>query len=339
MLKSKNFKFFNKNQLKKIICIGFGKQIIDVKKFCINNLIKFEWYTGSRQFNNSNKYEIKKKEELKKLRIYPKIVKNLNNLTNPQDETLVISIGSPFIIDKKFIKKFFGKVINHHASPLPELRGGGEFSWVILSNSKKGAITFHLIDKGVDTGPIIFQKKFTFPKLLRYPLDYQDFTYNKFKNSINLVLNKINSGKSFKLNYQNHALSSYFPRLNTDLQGYIDWSWKGEEIERFILAFSYPYNGASTFVQKRLIRIYNCIFFKKKKFQHSFNYGLVFKYFKNHFFVICLGGYLKITISDIKSIKKIKLGDKLYTPHHKIQKASETRIRYNFKGLIKKKSR
>ena len=76
-----------------------------------------------------------------------------------KNNTLVISIGSPFIIKEKFLKKFSNKVINFHASPLPQFRGGGGFSWRILSNDRNGGITFHLIDKSLDTGAIIFQKK------------------------------------------------------------------------------------------------------------------------------------------------------------------------------------
>ena len=52
--------------------------------------------------------------------------------------------------------------------------------------------------------PVVREKEK--PVVLRYPLDYQDFTYIKFKNSIHLVLNRINSGKSFKLNYQKYLI-------------------------------------------------------------------------------------------------------------------------------------
>ena len=324
--------------MEKIICLGFGNHLIDIAQFCKKNSLGFDWYSSKRQYYNNNQYEIKTRKNLKKLKINPKIVNNINNLTDLKNNILVLSIGSPFIIKEKFLKKFSNKVINYHASPLPQFRGGGEFSWRILSNDRNGAITFHLIDKSIDTGPIIFQKKFIYPNTLRYPIDYKDFTYIKYKDSINLILEKIINGKSFKLIYKKPNLTSYFPRLNTNLQGYINWNWEGKEIERFILAFSYPYDGASTFVEKRLTRIYDCSFFKLKKFQHSFNYGLVFKYIKNYFYVICKGGYLKIKNSNLKTPKKIIIGDKLYTPQKKIDDANEIRIRYNDKGLFLKKN-
>ena len=52
----KKIKFFNNNKLEKIICLGFGKQLIDIAQFCKKNSLDFDWYTGKRQYYNNNQY-------------------------------------------------------------------------------------------------------------------------------------------------------------------------------------------------------------------------------------------------------------------------------------------
>ena len=47
----------------------------------------------------------------------------------------------------------------HWAGLLPQERGAATYSWRILNGQSFVAATIHQIDKGIDSGPILFQKK------------------------------------------------------------------------------------------------------------------------------------------------------------------------------------
>ena len=65
-----------------------------------------------------------------------------------------------------FVKRFTGKIINIHPSLLPLFPGahGIEDAW--NSGIKVSGVTIHIVDEGVDTGPILAQEK-----VLRLPND------------------------------------------------------------------------------------------------------------------------------------------------------------------------
>lgn len=61
-------------------------------------------------------------------------------------------------IPPKMIANIPGGILNLHPSLLPIGRGAHPISWSIIERKSQG-ITLHLIDKDVDTGQILFQKK------------------------------------------------------------------------------------------------------------------------------------------------------------------------------------
>ena len=48
-------------------------------------------------------------------------------------------------------------IVNGHPSLLPQLRGPNPFGWTIRSGAGEVGFTFHLMDEGLDTGPILAQ--------------------------------------------------------------------------------------------------------------------------------------------------------------------------------------
>ena len=65
------------------------------------------------------------------------------------------------IIPNKILKFAKRPIINLHLSYLPYNRGSHPNFWSIIENTPSG-ISIHEIDKGVDTGPVIYQKKIKF---------------------------------------------------------------------------------------------------------------------------------------------------------------------------------
>ncbi len=112
---------------------------------------------------------------------------------------LIISYGYKEIINSEIIKKLNRPIINLHIGFLPFNRGYHPNMWSFLENTPAG-VTIHEIDNGLDTGPIIFQKKVNFKpeassftktyKILREEIDNL-FILN-FKKIVNRKYKKIN---------------------------------------------------------------------------------------------------------------------------------------------------
>ncbi len=72
---------------------------------------------------------------------------------------IFVSYNYKYIISEEIITLMDGKIVNLHISFLPWNRGADPNLWSFLENTPKG-VTIHLIDKDVDTGNILLQKRF-----------------------------------------------------------------------------------------------------------------------------------------------------------------------------------
>jgi len=93
---------------------------------------------------------------------------------------LLISFGYRYIIKESVIEKS-PRIINLHISLLPYNRGAHPNFWSHFDGTPSG-VTIHLIDKGIDTGKYLFQKKVS--------LDIHNLT---FKESHKILINNIES--------------------------------------------------------------------------------------------------------------------------------------------------
>lgn len=74
---------------------------------------------------------------------------------------LIVSFGYRHIIKRKTIDASDCPILNLHISYLPYNKGAHPNFWSFYDNTPSG-VTIHLIDDGIDTGPIIFQKYVNF---------------------------------------------------------------------------------------------------------------------------------------------------------------------------------
>lgn len=75
----------------------------------------------------------------------------------------IISYGYRHIIKQECIEKINNPIINLHISYLPFNRGAHPNFWSFYDETPSG-VSIHLVDSGIDTGPILFQKKISFDK-------------------------------------------------------------------------------------------------------------------------------------------------------------------------------
>ena len=81
-----------------------------------------------------------------------------NHFLSIQQPTLVVSANNAWIIPPKVLDNPALRFINYHNSLLPRHRGRNAPTWAIFSGDSFAGATWHQIDAGIDTGPIIAQK-------------------------------------------------------------------------------------------------------------------------------------------------------------------------------------
>lgn len=70
---------------------------------------------------------------------------------------LILYYGWSWLVSDGMINKY--KCIMLHPSPLPKYRGGSPIQNQIINGEKKSAVTLFLMDSGMDSGDIIYQKE------------------------------------------------------------------------------------------------------------------------------------------------------------------------------------
>ncbi len=311
--------------IRKIIFFGQGPHAKFTYDWTKKNNLDFFFITSPRL---KSQIDIKKLLSFKcKYLITKKLtLKELKKLYN--SGTIAISAGAPFIFSEEVINLFNGNIFNLHNAPLPAVRGGASISWMILEGKKKWTSTIHKIEKGIDSGSILMVKTIKFPKEIKFPIDYINFIWEKDLILLDNFLNKLLHNAKIKELKQNEEKSIYYPRLNAKVNGWINFLWKGEHIERFVFAFSYDYDGARSYIKNNLIKIFSV---KSKKnineTKHPFVVGVIFKIKNKNLYLHTIDGILIIDKYVCKA--KIKIGDRIHTPSKILDSALSERVFFN----------
>lgn len=265
-------------------------------------------------------------------------VKVLNEALGNLDTSVCLSLGSAWIFSHEVITKIFSnRLLNSHGTRLPQNRGGGGFSWQVMTSNRFGFTTLHLVDDGIDTGPIVSQEEFLYPASCRIPADYQAI-FN-FQNTLFLksfISELMKSSTTFTLGIQSEPISSYWPRLSTDHNSWVDWSLDPLSLERFICAFDDPYSGAKTHLNEKVVSIKKVSLNYEDGQFHPFQSGLIYRTGKDWICVAVSGAGLIIEALKDESgdsiIKEVRLGDRFTTPHDLLAQSLK-RTRYSPTGL------
>ena len=71
---------------------------------------------------------------------------------------LIILAGFMSILSEKIVNDFYPNILNIHPSLLPKFAGLNTHSRVLEANEINHGCTVHIVDNGIDTGPIITQR-------------------------------------------------------------------------------------------------------------------------------------------------------------------------------------
>lgn len=246
--------------------------------------------------------------------------------------TLGFSIGAEWIFRQPFIDRLGGRLVNLHGSRLPRMRGGGGFSWWILMGDAEGGSTIHTVTPKLDDGRVLLSREYEFPAECRIPRDYQDVVQRHNADLVQDFIERVLRREDFQSRVQEESISSYWPRLNTLEQGFIDWAWSLEDIDRFIRAFDEPYPGAATFVAGQRVHLRGSAVIRTEERFHPFQAGLVYRRGPEGMLVATRDGALVIrSVCDSSGrdvAAGIRLGDRFHTPRDVIDRAMASRATY-----------
>ena len=198
-------------------------------------------------------------------------------------------------------------------------------------NDLRGGVCIHELTSKIDDGKIVAKKEFLYPKNLKFPTDFDKYAEKYFLKLIKSWLPKILKGsKIITVDDNESNLSEYWPRLSTETHGWINWNWNLKDIFRFCCAFSYPHEGAKTYIGNKIIKINDLDIEFNSRLFHPFQTGLIFKKYNNKIWVSHKDGTL--IIKKFNFPNEIKLGMRLHTPVKKIENSFISRIQYKPSG-------
>jgi phosphoribosylglycinamide formyltransferase 1 len=76
-----------------------------------------------------------------------------------QGVRLVVLAGYMHLLTPVFLERFPGRVVNVHPSLLPSFPGTRAIEEALMAGVETTGVTVHLVDEGVDTGPVLRQER------------------------------------------------------------------------------------------------------------------------------------------------------------------------------------
>ena len=217
------------------------------------------------------------------------------NWINAKCPDYIISVGCRDILRKPFLDLYPNKVFNIHTTPLPRYRGAATDTWMILNGEEGKELygCFHEVDTGIDTGRILAKENYSFPPK-SYPIDVFKARMSIFSELFSKAVRLLNDGNCvFEVQNKNDATT--FPRLYTPKDGRIDFkNMDGQEIQRMVYGFGYPFEGAHCFLNDERINLFDVEFIASEGF-HLFSFGLIFgKNEQDQYKIYVKGGFILV---------------------------------------------
>ena len=246
----------NNNDLIKKLKIGFmGTPSFAVP--ILNSLIKDNYhiefvYTQSGRpagrglrKKNSEIYEVAKTKNIN-IRVPEKLNHEEINFISNKEIDIIIVAAYGLILPERILKIPKYGCLNVHASLLPKWRGAAPIQRSIMAGDKKTGISYMLMDKGLDTGPVILQKETQIG---------ENDNFLKVHDSLSLIASQTISETILKFiegklatKEQNDDIASYADKIEKH-ETKIDWNLTAKEIRNLIYSLS-PLPGAWTITKE-----------------------------------------------------------------------------------------
>lgn len=174
----------------------------------------------------------------------------------------LININGTVILRPGCLERFPGRALNMHPGPLPEYAGMHVHQWAIRNGEATHGATIHLMEAGVDTGPVA--------AIARFPILPSDTGLSLFmktmKTGIGLLegtLTDVINGRTIESSPQDLSRRRYFRHVDA-LGDTMDWRVPARRIVDFVRAGNYEplssptYTPTMTLGDRQSIVVRNC---------------------------------------------------------------------------------
>ena len=124
---------------------------------------------------------------------------------------LVFFVGWSYIIPDHIVNNY--TCVCLHPSPLPKYRGGSPIQNQILNNEKESAVSFFIMDEGLDTGDILYQSSFSLNGSLGDIFDRISILGDE---GINYIIDNFNDLVKIRTKQNNNNVSFFKRRRKAD---------------------------------------------------------------------------------------------------------------------------
>ncbi|WP_193760767.1 amino acid adenylation domain-containing protein, partial [Bradyrhizobium yuanmingense] len=169
-------------------------------------------------------------------------VEELSSCLKAAPVDLIFSVANPFILPADVLEWVRRGAFNYHDGPLPRYAGTHVTSWALLARETEYAITWHLIDEGINTGDVVVQRQVLIAPAdtaLTLNLKCHEAAIEGFRE----LLTGLDSGELLA-HPQPLVDRSYFPRhRRPDSAGCLRWDQSAQEISAMTRALGFgPYD-------------------------------------------------------------------------------------------------
>lgn len=216
--------------MSKIILCGGGKPIIEIVKRCKMPIAMVYTHEGNGQLMGlCNSKNIICTTE------------SINDREPVKRGAYIASIYYKHIIKQHVIDSVKGNIFNAHAALLPRHRGRSAVPWAIVEGDRFSGVTYHYIDAGIDTGPIILQGV--------CQIDDDETQTTLFNKIDKLVVDLFEPALHLAMTQFEGIPQQGQPTYNSGVPygGEINPNWPIGKIDRFIRAMQYEPYPAATF--------------------------------------------------------------------------------------------
>ena len=194
---------------------------------------------------NSIIYDVAKKNNLE-VRVPKKLDdEEFSFLTERVVDIIIVAAYGLILPERILTIPKFG-CLNVHGSLLPKWRGAAPIQRSIMAGDKKTGISFMVMEKGLDTGPVILQKEIKIGKKDNF-LKIHDSLSSLAAETISKTVKEYIEGK-LPIEKQNNAEATYADKIEK-YETKINWSLTASEIRNLIYSLS-PKPGAWTITKE-----------------------------------------------------------------------------------------
>jgi len=243
----------------KVILIGS----VSSSLYTLNKLIEYQFdilavfgYEPQDESRVSGLVNMRDLCEKNNIKYYPfKRINDKNNIEiiKALSPTIIFAVGISQIISKEILSIPVLGVVGFHPTALPRGRGRAPLAWLVL-NENYGAATFFLLTEGVDDGPIFIQEYFQVNENDNAK-SIQGKVLKSINNALDKWLPKLKEG-IWDPKPQD-SVNAYYYGKRSPLDGWINWEWGAEDIDKLVRASTKPYPGAFSFYNNYKIVIWS----------------------------------------------------------------------------------